>query len=91
MANGVHDSLTEIINRILEYLKDDDGLDMIYLNAELVNLSECLERKGVKELDINELGILLQGTRIIESQLKSLGLVSHLLKNIRDSIYDGSV
>ena len=91
MANTLPNSITEILNRVLDYLKDDDGIDMVYLNTELVNLSECIERTGIKDLEINEIGVLLQGIRIIESQLKSLGLVSHLLKNIKDSVYDNTV
>jgi len=91
MSNILPNSITEILNRILDYLKDDEGIDMVYLNNELVNLSKCIDRAGIKKLEVNEIGILLHGIKIIESQLKSLGLVSHLLKHIKDSIYDKSV
>jgi hypothetical protein len=91
MANVSPDSTTEIIERLLDYLKHDVGIDMIYLNVELENLSECIDRTGIKKLEVSETGILLHGLMIIESQLKKLGLVSHLLKNIKDSIYDKSI
>lgn len=91
MAHTLRNSIAEILNGILDYLKEDDGIDMVYLNNELVNLSECIDRTGIKDLEVNEIGILLHGIKIIESQLKKLGLVSHLLKHIKDSIYDKSV
>lgn len=91
MANTSSDSTTEIIERLLNYLEYKEGIDMIYLNDELENLSECIDRTGIKKLEISETGILLHGLIIIESQLKKLGLVSHLLKNIKDSIYDKSI
>jgi hypothetical protein len=91
MAKTLPDSITEIVDRILKYLKNDEAIDMVYLNNELVTLNECIEQTGIKQLGINETGALLQGIRIIESQLKRLGLVSHLLKNMKDSIYDKSI
>ena len=91
MPNTLHDSISEIINRILDYLKDDDGIDLVYLNNELMNLNECVSSLGIKELDMNEIGTLLQGIRIIEAQLKSLGLVSNLLKTMKDALYKESI
>jgi len=64
---------------------------MTYLNLELENLSDCIDRTGIKKLEVNETGILLHGLMIIEAQLKKLGLVSHLLKNIKNSIYNKSI
>ncbi len=49
MSNILPNSITEILNRILDYLKDDEGIDMVYLNNELVNLSECIDRAGIKK------------------------------------------
>ena len=91
MAKALSDSITEILDRVLTYLKNDEAIDMVYLNNELVTLSGYIEQAGIKELETNEIGVLLHGIKIIESQLKSLGLVSHLLKSIKDSIYDESV
>ena len=91
MAEERPDSTTEILDRLLDYLDQDDGIDMIYLNHELENLSDCIDRTGIRKLEVNETGILLHGLMIVDSQLKKLGLVSHLLKNIKDSIYDKSI
>jgi|GEM_PF-5706499 len=91
MANASTNSTAEIMERLLDYLKHDQGIDMIYLNVELENLSESIDRTGIKKLEVRETGILLHGLMIIESQLKKLGLVSLLLKNIKDSIYDKSI
>ncbi|HLZ15607.1 MAG TPA: hypothetical protein VKQ08_01125 [Cyclobacteriaceae bacterium] len=91
MSNALPDSITDIVDRILRYLKDDEAIDMVYLNNELVSLNECIEHTGIRKLGVNEIGALLHGIKIIESQLKSLGLVSHLLKNMKDSIYNKSI
>ena len=91
MAKGIPDSINEILDRLLNYLELDEGIDMIYLNLELENLKDCIDRIGVKEMEMNDTGIVLRGLMIIESQLKKLGLVSHLLKNIKSSIYDKSI
>lgn len=91
MAEERPDSTTEILDRLLDYLDQDEGIDMIYLNHELENLSDCIDRTGIRKLEVNETGILLHGLMIVDSQLKKLGLVSHLLKNIKDSIYDKSI
>ena len=85
------ESITEIVNRVLDYLKDDDRIDMVYLNNELMTLNDSIDRIGIKELQIHEIGILLKGIKIMELQLKAMGLVSHLLKGIKDSIYDKTV
>ena len=81
----------EILERVLAYLKRDEAIDMGYLNLELVNLSDCVEKIGVRELDLNEVGALLHGIIIIEAKLKKLGLVSHLLKSMKDTIYEKSI
>ena len=91
MQDAPHGSPDEIVSRILDYLKEDEGIDLVYLNSELIMLSECVSRMGIKELDMNEIGTLLQGIRIIEAQLKNLGLVSHLLKTMRDSLYKDTI
>ncbi len=85
MSESIPDSTLEILERLLKYLKRDEGIDMIYLNLELENLSESINRIGINN---NESGVLLQGLLIVESQLKKLGLVSHLLKNMKNTIYD---
>jgi hypothetical protein len=91
MERKMPESITEIVNRVLDYLKDDDRIDMVYLNNELMTLNDSIDRIGIKELEIHEIGILLEGIKIMELQLKAMGLVSHLLKGIKDSIYDKTV
>ena len=91
MERKMPESITEIVNRVLDYLKDDDRIDMVYLNNELMTLNDSIDRIGIKELQIHEIGILLEGIKIMELQLKAMGLVSHLLKGIKDSIYDKTV
>ena len=53
MANAHPDSASEIIDRVLNYLKNDEGIDLIYLNNELVTLSDSITRTGISKLDIN--------------------------------------
>jgi len=91
MERKTPDSITEIVNRVLDYLKDDDRIDMVYLNNELITLSDSIDRIGIKKLEIRDIGILLEGIKIMELQLKTMGLVSHLLKGIKDSIYEKTV
>jgi len=88
MANALPGSTRGIIDRILDYLGNDEGIDLIHLNNELETLNESFTSEGVNKLNANEIETLLDGIKIIESQLKSLGLVSHLLKNMNDLLYN---
>jgi hypothetical protein len=91
MSKFLPNSIRVILERVLFYLKSDEPIDMSYLDLELENLRVCIDQAGVTDLDVNEIGILLHGILIIEAKLKKLGLVSHLLKSIKDTIYDKSV
>jgi len=56
MERKMPESITEIVNRVLDYLKDDDRIDMVYLNNELMTLNDSIDRIGIKELQIHESG-----------------------------------
>ena len=91
MSKEATDSVLEILERLLKYIYRDEGLDLMFLNVELENLSESLDRIEINKLEAKEIGLLLHGLMIIEAELKKMGLVSHIVKNMRESIYDKSI
>ncbi len=91
MARFLPDSIKAILERVLLYLKSDKPVDMGYLDLELENLKMSIDHADVKDLDVNEIGVLLHAIIIIEAKLKKVGLISHLLKNIKDTIYNKSI